>query len=61
MLRREPSNVTAWLRLGAVLARQGKWSEAREALGWARSLDPEAPIDPELERYIQERARRSGP
>jgi predicted Zn-dependent protease len=63
MLRREPGNVDAWLRLAAVLARQGKWGEAREALVWARRLDPEAPVDPELERYLarraaEERARR---
>ena len=63
MLRREPGNVDAWLRLAAVLARQGKWGEAREALVWARRLDPEALVDPELERYItrraaEERARR---
>jgi spermidine synthase len=56
MLRREPGNVDVWLRLAAVLARQEKWSEAREALVWARRLDPAAPIDAELERYIAERA-----
>jgi tetratricopeptide (TPR) repeat protein len=58
MLRREPGNVDVWLRLAAVLARQDKWGEAREALVWARRLDPAAPIDPELERYITERAAR---
>jgi spermidine synthase len=57
MLRREPSNVNAWLRLGAVLARQGKWAEASEALGWARQLDPDVPVDPELQRYIDEKAK----
>jgi cytochrome c-type biogenesis protein CcmH/NrfG len=57
MLRREPSNVTAWLRLAAVLARQGKWGEAEEALGWARQLDRNAPIDPRLEQYVAGRAR----
>ena len=56
MLRREPGNVDAWLRLAAVLARQAKWGEAREALVWAGRLDPEAPVDPELERYITRRA-----
>ncbi len=56
MLRREPANVDAWLRLAAVLARQGKWGEAREALVWARRLDPSAPVDRELERYINEQA-----
>jgi spermidine synthase len=56
MLRREPGNVDAWLRLAAVLARQGKWGGAHEALVWARRLDPEARVDPELERYISVRA-----
>jgi spermidine synthase len=56
MLRREPGNVAAWMRMAAVLARQGKWSGAHEALVWARRLDPEAPVDPELERYISRRA-----
>jgi spermidine synthase len=56
MLRREPGNVVAWLRLAAVLARQAQWGEAREALVWARRLDPEAPVDPELELYISRRA-----
>jgi spermidine synthase len=57
MLRREPGNVDAWLRLAAVLARQGKWADASEALGWARQLDPDAPVDPELQRYIDEKAK----
>jgi spermidine synthase len=61
MLRREPSHVTAWLRLGAVLARQERWGEAREALRWAKQLDPEAPVDPELERYIENKAARAAP
>jgi hypothetical protein len=39
-----------------VLARQGKWGDAHEALVWARRLDPEAPVDPELERFITRRA-----
>ena len=56
VLRREPTNVAAWLRLGAVLARQGKWREARDALQWATRLDPEAPVDPELERYLAAKA-----
>jgi tetratricopeptide (TPR) repeat protein len=56
VLRREPTNVMAWLRLGAVLARQDKWREARDALQWATRLDPEAPVDPELERYIAAKA-----
>jgi cytochrome c-type biogenesis protein CcmH/NrfG len=52
VLRREPANVDAWLRLGAVLARQGKWAEAGEALEWAEELDSEAPVDPELKAFI---------
>ena len=60
MLRREPSNVDAWLRFSAVLARQAKWGEALEALGWARQLDPHVAIDPELERYIALRASERG-
>jgi tetratricopeptide (TPR) repeat protein len=55
ILRREPTNVDAWLRLGAVLARQEKWGEAGEALEWAERLDPEAPVNPELKRYISEK------
>jgi spermidine synthase len=61
MLRREPTHVDAWLRLGAVLARQGKWGEARDALQWAKQLDPDAPVDPELERYMNEKAEGTGP
>ena len=57
VLRREPANVSAWLRLGAVLARQGKWTEAGEALTWAKRLDPEAPVDPQLEQFIEDKAR----
>ena len=56
VLRREPGNVLAWLRLGAVLARQGEWREAREALRWAKRLDPDAPVDPALERFIVAKA-----
>jgi tetratricopeptide (TPR) repeat protein len=56
ILRREPTNVDAWLRLAAVLARQGDWAGAHEALVWARRLDPKAPVDAELERYIATRA-----
>jgi tetratricopeptide (TPR) repeat protein len=57
ILRREPGNVDAWLRLGAALARQSRWGEAEEAIVWARRLDPDAPIDAELERYIASRAK----
>jgi tetratricopeptide (TPR) repeat protein len=57
VLRREPGNVDAWLRLAAVLARQSKWVAAGEALVWAQRLDPEAPVDPELAGYISRRIR----
>jgi len=56
ILRREPANVDAWLRLAAVLARQSEWAAAHDALAWARSLDPDAPVDSDLERYIARRA-----
>jgi len=56
ILRREPTNVDAWLRLAAVLARQSEWGPAHDALAWARSLDKDAPVDAELERYIARRA-----
>jgi tetratricopeptide (TPR) repeat protein len=55
VLRREPGNVDAWLRMAAILARQGKWAEAGEALRWAGRLDPKAPVDPELAGYIARR------
>ena len=48
LLRLRPGNVEAWLRLGAVLARQSKWKEALDAMKRARQLDPGAPIDPDL-------------
>jgi spermidine synthase len=57
LLRREPSNVEAWLRLAAALARQRKWAEALEALEWARTIDPKAPVDPELVAFLQAQAR----
>ena len=52
LLRLEPANVSAWLRLGATLARQGKWDGAKEALAIALSIDPRAPVDPELAAYV---------
>ncbi len=55
VLRREPTNIDTWLRLAAVLARQGKWHEAGEALVWAQRLDPDVTVDPELAGYISRR------
>jgi spermidine synthase len=52
LLRLEPANVAAWLRLGAALARQGRWEGAKDALATALSIDPRAPVDPELAAYV---------
>jgi spermidine synthase len=52
LLRLEPANVSAWLRLGAALARRGRWDGAKDALATALSIDPRAPVDPELAAYI---------
>ena len=57
LLRLEPANVPAWLRLGAALARQDRWQEAKDALDTARSIDSSAPIDPELRAYVDKMAR----
>ena len=48
--------VAVWLRLGAVLARQERWSEARDAFAKARALDPKAPLDPQLLAFIEQKA-----
>jgi cytochrome c-type biogenesis protein CcmH/NrfG len=52
LLRLEPANVSAWLRLGAALARQGRWEGAKDALATALSIDPSAPVDPQLAAYV---------
>ena len=57
LLRLEPANVAAWLRLGAALARQGKWDGAKDALATALSIDPRAPVDPELAAYVDRQVR----
>ena len=49
--------MAAWLRLGATLARQGKWDGAKEALATALSIDPRAPVDPELAAYVDRQVR----
>jgi spermidine synthase len=56
LVRLEPANVAAWLRLAAILARQQQWAEARDAIARARALDPKAPADPELLAFLDRRA-----
>ena len=53
LLGLQPRNVAAWLRLAATLARQQRWHEAREAIAKAQSLDPKAPVDPELVAFLE--------
>ncbi|HUG53134.1 MAG TPA: tetratricopeptide repeat protein [Vicinamibacteria bacterium] len=55
LLRLRPDDVPARLRLGAVLARRGRWAEARAALLEARRLDGAAPVDPGLLAYVESR------
>jgi tetratricopeptide (TPR) repeat protein len=57
LLRLEPANVAAWLRLAAALARLGKWEGAKDALATALSIDPRAPVDPELAAYIDRQVK----
>jgi spermidine synthase len=59
-LRLRPARVDAWLRFAAVLARQSKWKEAREAIERARKLDPAAPVDPALLDYLERQAGSAG-
>jgi tetratricopeptide (TPR) repeat protein len=56
LVRLEPQDTAAWLRLGATLARQEKWHEAREAIARARELDPKAPVDAELVAFLDRKA-----
>jgi spermidine synthase len=58
LLRLRPKDVAALLRHGAILARLGRWGEARDALLSARRLDPKAPIEPALLEYVEQQARR---
>jgi spermidine synthase len=55
VLRLRPRDVQVRLRFGAVLARLGRWGEARAALQEARRLDPKAPVDPALLAYLEAR------
>jgi spermidine synthase len=56
LVRLEPGNSPAWLRLGAALARQEQWGEARDAIARARALDPKAPVDAELVSFLEKAA-----
>jgi tetratricopeptide (TPR) repeat protein len=56
LLRVRPRDVDAQLRLAAVFTRQEKWAEARKAFERARSLDPNAPVDPQVLAYVAARA-----
>ena len=56
LLRHHPSYVPARLRLGAILARQGKWAESQATLREAQRLDPQAPVDPALMAYLDAQA-----
>jgi tetratricopeptide (TPR) repeat protein len=56
LVRLEPEDTAAWLRLGATLARLARWREAREAIARARELDPRAPVDAELVAFLERKA-----
>ncbi len=56
LLRLEPENTPAWLRLAGALARLQRWAEAKDALARARTLDPKAPVAPELVAFLEQKA-----
>jgi cytochrome c-type biogenesis protein CcmH/NrfG len=56
LVRLEPENTPAWLRLAGALARLQRWAEAKDALARARSLDPKAPVAPELVAFLEQQA-----
>lgn len=60
LIRLRPEYVPAYLRLGAILVRQHQWRAARETLEEARRRDAQAPIDPQLLRYIDAQAAEAG-
>jgi spermidine synthase len=60
LIRLRPEYVPAYLRLGAILVRQHQWRAARETLDQARRRDAQAPIDPQLLRYIDAQVAESG-
>ncbi len=57
LIRVNPQSVATQLRLAAILTRQSKFAEARQALRRARQLDPQAPVSEELLGYIEARLR----
>ncbi len=61
LVRLEPENGPAWLRLVAILTRQQRWDEARAALARARAVDPGAPVDAELVAFLERQAASGGP
>jgi spermidine synthase len=54
LVKLQPTKVSAWLRLAAALAREQRWSEAREAIAKAQALDPKAPVDPQLLQFLEQ-------
>ncbi len=61
LVRLEPDDVAAWLRLAAILARQQRWTEARGAIARARALDPKVPVDAELLAFLDQKAAGTAP
>ena len=57
LVRLQPERVAPWLRLAAVLARQERRTEAREAITKAQALDPKAPVDPQLLAFLDRQAK----
>jgi spermidine synthase len=55
-LRLHPRDADAWIRFGAVFARQSKWAEAKDAFDRAKAVDPKAAVDPALLDYVKARA-----
>ena len=60
LVRLEPENAPAWLRLAAILARQRKWADARSALARAQALDPGATVDPQLVEFLDQKIAAPG-
>jgi tetratricopeptide (TPR) repeat protein len=60
LVRLEPENAPAWLRLGAILARRERWADARAAIARARTIDPGAPVDEALVAFLEQKATAPG-
>jgi spermidine synthase len=60
LLALRPADVDAWLRLGAIMARQSKWTAARDAFRRALSIDARAPVDAALLDYVEQQAAARG-